>query len=210
MSQTNPSSPVHWQPTQHQSSTTRSSVYPPPDHHVPYPAPHDQQAAQAFTASSSHPNIALRKLLDYVLHSAFIHNQDCEPLMTDDYSKYLLRQIANLRGCPAIDFSSSKKSLLTIFVGKSGRRPCCLICDKARGSIPRTLGCVRSHLQLKPFRCGGCQSCNQTNGYVHPACIPWLFGADYFYFIPRYAAFWSAALLSDHVGGQKMATCTEW
>jgi hypothetical protein len=182
MSQTNPSTLAHWPTPPSQSSAGQVLASFPPGYHVHYSAPHDQHAELAFTESSIHPSLALWELLHCILHSVFLHDQGCEPLMADDYSKYVLRQIANLQGCPAIDFSSTKKSLLTLFVGKSGRRPCCLICGKSRGSIPRTLGCVRSHLQLKPFRCGGCQLCNDRNGFVHPACISWLFGTDYFYF----------------------------
>jgi hypothetical protein len=179
MNQMNPSTSAHWPTTPSQSSAGHLFAYLPPGYYSPDSACHDEQAAQAFTESSGHPSVALRKLLDYILHSAFLHNQECEPLMADDYSKYVLRQIANLQGCPAIDLSSTKKSLLTLFVGKSGPRPCCLICGKSKGTIPRTLGCVRSHLQLKPFRCGGCQLCNPRSGYVHPACISCLFKTDY-------------------------------
>jgi hypothetical protein len=173
MSQMNASTVADSRSTPHQPSLSPLSVRPPPGYHVPYLAPHDQRATQAFTESSNHPNVALRKLLDCILHSTFIHDQACEPRITDDYSKYVLRQISDLIGCPRIDFSMSKQSLFTLFVGKSGLRPCCLICDKSRESIPRTLGCVRSHLQHKPFRCEGCQSCNEKNGFVRPACISW-------------------------------------
>jgi hypothetical protein len=168
MSHTNPSTTVHW-PTPPRQSPPILLVRPPPNQLVPYSAPHDWRVTQAFTPGSSHPNVVRRRLLDCFLRSTWMHNQACEPRMTEDYSKYVLLQVINWDGCPPIDFSNSKQSLLTVFVGRSAGRPSCLFCDKPKDSIPRALSCVRAHLQLKPFRCEGCQSCNGENGYVYLA-----------------------------------------
>ncbi|KIM30298.1 hypothetical protein M408DRAFT_296558 [Serendipita vermifera MAFF 305830] len=90
-----------------------------------------------------------------------------------------LEQITHLPQCPPIDFSNSKRSLFTLFVDEKLR--CCLFCGSSKTTISRALGCVRSHLGHKPFRCTGCQSCNPVNGY---------------------AQFGTSAMLKDHVGHQ--------
>jgi hypothetical protein len=166
--QTNLSTSADWQFTL-QLFAMLLSIHPPLNQLVLHSAPHDQQAMDAFTPGSSNPNEFLRGLLECFLHSIWMHNQHYEPQMMDDYSKYVLNQAANLNGRLHIDFNNPKKSLLTVFVGRSGSRPSCLICGKSKDTIPRALGCIRAHLQLKPFRCEGCQACNQQNGYVYLA-----------------------------------------
>ena len=158
---------VDQQAALHQPSASLLSIFPPPQCLVSYAARHDDHAMRAFPN-----NAALRGFLDCLLHSLFIHNQDPEPLFTDDYGRYVLHQAARLQGCPQLDFSNPRQSILTVLVGKSNRgRPHCLICGNIRGSLPRILGCVRSHLQFKPFRCNGegCLSCNSVTGYVYTA-----------------------------------------
>jgi hypothetical protein len=187
-------------------------IHPPLNQLVLYPAPHDQQAMEAFTPGSRNQDEFLRGLLECFLHSTWMHNQHYEPQMMDDYSKYVLRQLANLNGSLPADFNNPRKSLLAFFVGRSDTRPSCLICSKPQDTIPRALSCVRAHLRLKPFRCEGCPSCNRKNRFVYPAFLKFLIIliSFHFIFIPRYATFGSAALLRDHMSGQKTATCTEW
>lgn len=124
----------------------------------------------AFTRNSCNSNAALRRLLDFVLTSAFILEQTHEPFLADKPSLHLLERIIHLPQCPPIDFRNSKRSLFTLFVE---RAPFvektlfrCLFCGLCKTSMPRALGCVRSHLGHKPFRCSGCQSCNPVDGSV--------------------------------------------
>jgi hypothetical protein len=132
-------------------------VVPPPAHLVPYSGHQSKVLSEAFAEGSCHPNVALRSLLDCILHSTFIANQEPEPTLTDEYSVYVLAQIVILPQCPPVDFS-----LFTLFVDKSHH--CCLMCNTHKSSLSRALGCVRSHLGHRPFWCTGCQSCNPVNG----------------------------------------------
>lgn len=154
-------------------------VLPPPADLTHYSIKQRGCLAVAFTKDSCHPSIALRSLLDYVLPSAFILDQSHEPFFTDKLAMLFIERIIHLPQCPPIDFGNSKRSLFTIFVEKAAFR--CLFCGLCKTSMPRALGCVRSHLGHKPFRCSGCQSCNQVDGY---------------------AKFGTSALLKDHLSGQ--------
>jgi hypothetical protein len=52
---------------------------------------------------------------------------------------------------------------LNIFVDSVEKK--CLLCGAPKTSMPRALGCVRSHLGLRPFTCPGpqkgCRKCVQ-------------------------------------------------
>ena len=120
--------------------------------------------SEAFTERSYHPSVALRVLLDCIKLSSFITDQVSEPCITDKYSISVLAQIIDLPQCPPIDFGTPKGSLYTMFIDKQSYR--CLMCGSSKTSVARALGCVRSHLGHRPFRCSGCQSCNLHDGYV--------------------------------------------
>jgi hypothetical protein len=150
-------------------------VLPPPEHLVPYSGPQSKVLSESFTDGSCHPNVALRGLLDCILHSTFLANQEVEPTLTDEYGIYVLSQLVNLPQCPPIDFNVPKRSLFTLFVDRPHYR--CLMCHTHKSSLSRALGCVRSHLEHRPFRCMGCQSCNSINGWVLETFFP-LFSYD--------------------------------
>jgi hypothetical protein len=65
------------------SGPTNLRTLPPPEHQVPYSGHQSKLLSEAFTESSCHPNPALRSLLDCILHSRFIANQEAEPTLTD-------------------------------------------------------------------------------------------------------------------------------
>lgn len=163
------------------------SVRPPPADLTRYPMKQRELLVKAFTKDSFHPSVALRGLLDYVLPSAFISDQVLEPFLADRHSIQILERIICLPQCPPVDFGNSKRSLFTLFVDNASPR--CLFCGLSKRSLPQVLGCVRSHLNHKPFKCAGCPLCNPVNGH---------------------AQFWTLALLKDHQNGQtKKKECPE-
>lgn len=116
----------------------------------------------AFKDGSFHPSPALRKLLDDILTSSFVRFDTLEPLIGDYFGILFLLEVQYLPGCPSTIDSSQKDSLYTLFIKRPGN--ICLLCGKSTTCLNRALGCVRAHLQHRPFKCTGCLSCSFTNG----------------------------------------------
>ncbi|KIM27416.1 hypothetical protein M408DRAFT_169750 [Serendipita vermifera MAFF 305830] len=76
-----------------------------------------------------------------------------------------LIQILHSLNRPSNEMITVADSPCTAFIGgPPGRK--CLLCKADRDSLVRTLGCLRSHFGLRPFKCPGCRSCNEAKGYV--------------------------------------------
>jgi hypothetical protein len=115
-----------------------------------------------FTQQSNHPDKRLRSLLNRVLKSSFIRDNELEP--TQESIEGLL-----IMGDGFVDHASSsthspapRGSIYLHFI--SGRT--CLFCGSTKGSISRALGCVRYHLYHRPFHCplGRFGDCNRCHG----------------------------------------------
>ena len=94
----------------------------------------------------------LRKLLDNVLGSLWRKDHTMEPnygAKNDDVSQGL--------DLP-IEWGSS---VLLAFIRKDGDEHVCILCKGAVSArVPRQLGHVRGHIDLRPFACKGCDSCD--------------------------------------------------
>lgn len=97
-------------------------------------------------------NLALRMLLDNVLRSSWRKDHILEPsygAQDDGVSQGL-----NLPIEPG-------SSVLLAFVHKTGDEHTCILCrEVVSPRIPRQLGHVRGHIDLRPFPCTGCDSCD--------------------------------------------------
>lgn len=79
-----------------------------------------------------------------------------------------------LVGVPPSDMRSTiatGRSIYAIFVKTVySKARICLICGANKCSLERALGCIRSHLGLRPFTCGGvaegCGLCDGRSEYV--------------------------------------------
>lgn len=152
--------------------------------HHPYRCkPEPDLLSAAFLPGSRHPDAYLRGCLNRVLEAAFYQNGDREPTMSSIESSTILGTL-NRRRC------RDNVSIYRIFVNEKGTN--CLMCGKKSTSMTRLIGCVRKHLDHRPFICRGhdddCETC--------PA------GEES-------ARFFTKALLDDHIKGQtKKYTCS--
>lgn len=121
-------------------------------------------AENAFKDGSFHPNPALRRLLEQVLVADFIRLNTMEPCLNDDYSVIALSNVAKMVGCPLVIGKALQYSLFTLFLKRPGN--ICLLCGKSTTCLNRALGCVRAHLQHRPFKCTGCSLCSSVSGYA--------------------------------------------
>jgi hypothetical protein len=96
---------------------------------------------------------SLRKLLDNILGSSWRENHVVEPkygAKNDNVSQGL--QLPIERGA----------SVLLAFILKADDKYTCILCkDFVSPRAPRQLGHVRGHIDLRPFPCTGCDSCDQ-------------------------------------------------
>ena len=94
----------------------------------------------------------LRKLLDNVLESLWRKNHTLEPnygAKDDNVSQGLDLPIE--RG----------SSVLLAFIRETGDEYTCILCKgPVPPRVPRQLGHVRGHIDLRPFACKGCDSCD--------------------------------------------------
>lgn len=115
----------------------------------------DQALLQdAFTARSCHPDEHLRALLDRILESEFLQNHQQEPTSDSLEGYTFLSDIPMHAGVP-------DGSIYLAFIEQSANR--CLMCGNVKDCISRALGCVRRHLDHRPYHCpgslGDCRKC---------------------------------------------------
>jgi hypothetical protein len=119
------------------------------------------------------PNAALAKLCDVIIKSEFIRNHRLEPTIGSKEGRELLKQIEDMPGHPPMASQDPDDSIYVLFVSDPSNK--CLICGKTKNS-PSMLGCVRRHLDHRPFRCagksGGCKSCPENDVYVVLSPLP--------------------------------------
>jgi hypothetical protein len=108
---------------------------------------------RAFRSNSAFPNEACAKLLEFISQSTFIGSNQLEPSIDSDEGQRLLKNIRDMSDCPPMAFQKSNLSIFALLVDINSRR--CLICNSAKSSLDRAIGCVRSHLNHRPFVCGG-------------------------------------------------------
>jgi len=116
----------------------------------------------AFGPRSIFPNEALARLLSLTSLSPFVLNHRLEPTVDSEEGQALIQNIRYLPDCPTTALQWSTLSIFTLFVNFQHRR--CLLCGSKKTSLERAVGCVRSHLDHRPFICGihsvRCASCN--------------------------------------------------
>jgi hypothetical protein len=111
---------------------------------------------KTFTETVLGDNLSLRVLLDNILGSPWRKDHTLEPnygAKNDDVSQGLSLPIE--RG----------SSVLLAFIRKVDDEHTCILCKGLVSTrVPRQLGHVRGHLDLRPFSCAGCDSCD-------PKCV---------------------------------------
>ena len=142
-------------------------------------------------------NPALRVLLDNILESSWRKEHIVEPnyrAENDDVSQGLDLPIE--RGT----------SVLLAFILRTGDEYTCVLCNEGLSTrAPRQLGHVRGHINLRPFPCEGCDSCDLK--YVR-CCLHSIVNVLTYHRCP--ARFFSRDLLQDHHRSSKLAKCTYW
>jgi hypothetical protein len=118
---------------------------------------------QAFGPHSIFPNAALTHFLGLINGSLFLWLNQMEPLIASDEGKELLKMVSYLPGFPPFVSLESKQSIYTLLVDIETRK--CLICGSVKVSLERAVCCIRSHLDHRPFVCGGqpigCLTCKK-------------------------------------------------
>ena len=107
---------------------------------------------EKFMETALGDNSSLRKLLDNILGSFWRKDHILEPnygAENDEVSQGLNLPIE--RG----------SSVLLAFINKVGDEHICILCKEVISTrVPRQLGHVRGHIDLRPFPCTGCDSCD--------------------------------------------------
>jgi hypothetical protein len=115
----------------------------------------------AFTKHSRYENSTLRFLLDSSLTSEFLNQDREEPSLGTHEGNCILASMKSLCFELSNEDIPSGGSIYAFFIGESGKL--CLICGKHKTSLQRGIECVRSHLNHRPFVCGGettgCEAC---------------------------------------------------
>jgi hypothetical protein len=111
---------------------------------------------RAFQPGSKYSNEARAQLLGLIRGSGFLLMNNLEPSIDSDEGQELVRKVAYLSGYPSIPSQLSSSSIFTLLVEFRERR--CLMCGYVRTTLERAIGCVRSHLDHRPFACGGLSS----------------------------------------------------
>jgi hypothetical protein len=133
---------------------------------ISIPLPHAPSQVQftaehlrnAFTDNSVYPDPFRRYCLDLVIDSLHLYENRIEP---DQNSPEAIQILGPAAAC--LPSTTAPGSILNVFVDSVEKR--CLVCGATKTSMPRILGCVRSHLGLRPFTCPGlqkgCRKCVQ-------------------------------------------------
>ena len=119
---------------------------------------HSDILQKAFTKDSYHPDSILRAQLDEVINSDYVRSDEHEPLT------YKCHKDGNKHTSSSKKSKTAKTSSYIRFIKRPGS--VCLLCGSQKTSLSRALGCVRAHLDHRPFRCSGCELCNVIDGYV--------------------------------------------
>ena len=116
----------------------------------------------AFTEQSNHPDNRLRSLLDRVIEAPFIRDHQLEPTQDSIEGWLIMDDDLIDHGSSSTHSPAPCGSIYRLFI--SGSEHMCLFCGSKRGGLSRALGCVRRHLDHRPFRCqgklGGCNTCH--------------------------------------------------
>ncbi|PVF93774.1 hypothetical protein CPB86DRAFT_835863 [Serendipita vermifera] len=115
----------------------------------------------AFTTGSVYESDTLRGLLDLVLISEVLEQDEEEPCLGSREGNAILENMKVLGYELPSRETTSRQSMYTFFLGEDRNQ--CLICGKSKTCLQRGIECVRSHLNHRPFVCGGgtmgCKSC---------------------------------------------------
>jgi len=129
------------------------SHYPPVDSSTSETPNRQELLARAFRPSSIFPSEACARLFGLITQSHFIKAHQLEPSIDSSEGQALLKNVWNLSDCPPMASQKSNLSIFALLVDLNARR--CLICGSTKISLDRAIGCVRSHLDHRPFVCGG-------------------------------------------------------
>jgi hypothetical protein len=136
---------------------TSASPTQPHYHPVESPSPklpgRQELLSGAFRLPSNFPSEARARLLDLIIQASFIKAHQLEPSIDSSEGQVLLKNVWDLPDCPPMAFQKSNLSIFALLIDLNVRR--CLICGSAKSSLDRAIGCVRSHLDHRPFVCGG-------------------------------------------------------
>jgi hypothetical protein len=126
---------------------------------------HKQLLEASFRPHSSFPNTARRSLLDLITQASFLKTHQNEPSIDSADGQALLMNMWDLSDCPPMAFQKSSLSIFALLVDVDSRT--CLICGSSKTSLDRAIGCVRSHLDHRPFVCGGASvGCSRCQDYT--------------------------------------------
>jgi hypothetical protein len=120
---------------------------------------------KAFGPHSSCANEALAHYLDLINCSLFKWLDLPEPTLNHEEGRGLLEKISYLPGCPLVPERYRSRSIFILLVDCATKK--CLICGVMKGTLERAIGCVRAHLNHRPFICGGnadgCLACDKSS-----------------------------------------------
>ena len=118
---------------------------------------HQDYVLVAFGPGSIFPNNALAKLLSLLAGSLFVSTHQPEPTIDSADGQALLSQIACIPDCPSTASQKTHISIYVLLLDIPKRK--CLLCGSSKSSLDRAIGCVRSHLNHRPFVCGVQSAC---------------------------------------------------
>lgn len=112
----------------------------------------------AFTADSHYHDTYLRGCLDRILAASFHLDGEHEPRLNSPDGATILGTLS-----PACLFPNLKDSFSIYRILVHDKDFGCLMCGKKHTSVTRAVGCIRKHLDHRPFVCrgpdAGCQTC---------------------------------------------------
>lgn len=122
---------------------------------------HAQIIQLAFTVNSIYPSEYLRSCLVIICISRFLVDNDEEPTIGSENGDLILGGTPMLLAFCSHLLGQLGKSIYLAFIDSRSKQ--CLLCGDIKTTVPRTLNCVRSHLNHKPFHCSavGCKFCKR-------------------------------------------------